>query len=71
MSAHGDTGDLVRFLSCQDADKVKSVFLVHGEYNVQQEFSKKLESKGFKNITIPGQHQQFDLGGEQIRAERA
>ena len=57
MSAHGDMDDLVHFLNCQDASKVKTVFLVHGEYNVQQDFEKKLHLKGFENIIIPALHE--------------
>lgn len=71
MSAHGDTDDLSRFLSCQDAEKVKTVFLVHGEYTVQQAFAARLEAKGFKNIEMPAQHQEFDLCNQKLAAERA
>ena len=34
-------------------DKVKKLFLVHGEYSVQLEWSDKLKNAGFKNIEIP------------------
>lgn len=61
MSAHGDTDDLVRFISNQDPEKVKAIFLVHGEYDVQKTFSDRLNQKGFHNIEIPEQHQQYDL----------
>jgi len=62
LSAHGDCDDLTRFLSCQDADKVKGIFLVHGEHTVQQEFSEKLARKGFKNVEIPSLHREVELG---------
>lgn len=61
MSAHGDTDDLCKFLDCQDIDQLQQLFLVHGEYNVQQDFAARLERKGYRNITIPAQHQSFDL----------
>lgn len=61
MSAHGDADDLVRFLSCQEPAKVKQVFLVHGEYDVQQNFRDRLIEHGFQNIEIPYQHQQVVL----------
>lgn len=61
MSAHGDYQDLLRFLSCQDPEQVKRIFLVHGEYEVQQQFTDKLREKGFQNIAIPAYHQQFEL----------
>jgi metallo-beta-lactamase family protein len=61
MSAHGDYNDLIQFLSCQDASKVKQLFLVHGEYEVQQAFEQKLYNKGFTNTIIPALHQQVEL----------
>lgn len=61
MSAHGDCDDLCKFLSSQDASKVKAVFLVHGEYKVQQDFSARLERKEFKKVEIPAQHQEYEL----------
>jgi metallo-beta-lactamase family protein len=61
MSAHGDYEDLIKFLSCQDAAKVEQLFLVHGEYEVQQAFLPRLQNKGFKNITIPSLHQEIEL----------
>lgn len=61
MSAHGDYEDLLHFLSCQDPAKVKQLFLVHGEYEVQQHFSKTLNEKGFMHVEIPYQHQRIEL----------
>ena len=61
MSAHGDYEDLLHFLACQDPAKVKRLFLVHGEYEVQQHFSATLKSKGFLNIEIPEQHSRWEL----------
>ena len=42
MSAHGDYEDLSQFLACQDMRKVRKLFLVHGEYNVQIDFRDRL-----------------------------
>jgi metallo-beta-lactamase family protein len=61
MSAHGDYEDLLHFLACQDASKVKKVFLVHGEYEVQQDFKEKLVAKGFSDIEIPDMHTEITL----------
>lgn len=61
MSAHGDYEDLLHFLSCQDPKIVKKLFLVHGEYEVQQHFAEKLKEKGFANIEIPYQHEKVVL----------
>jgi metallo-beta-lactamase family protein len=61
MSAHGDYEDLLHFLKCQDPKKVKQLFLVHGEYDVQQHFAKTLHEHGFANVEIPFQHQKIVL----------
>ena len=61
MSAHGDMDDLCRYLSCQEASSVSTVYLVHGEYKVQQDFQKKLEQKGYAHVLIPEQHAVYGL----------
>jgi len=61
MSAHGDYEDLLHFVSCQDPRKVKKVFLVHGEYDVQQRFREKILAKGFAAVDIPYQHEKIEL----------
>jgi metallo-beta-lactamase family protein len=63
MSAHGDYDDLCKWISCQDADAVKKVFLVHGEYESQLAFMERLGRKGFGNVEIPSLHQEFELTG--------
>lgn len=61
MSAHGDYEDLLHFVACQNPAEVKTLFLVHGEYDVQKRFSQKLKEKGFAQVEIPYQHQRVDL----------
>lgn len=61
MSAHGDYEDLLHFLSCQTPARVKRLFLVHGEFKVQQHFAQRLNDHGFENVTIPELHQEFKL----------
>ncbi|MFA6086067.1 MBL fold metallo-hydrolase RNA specificity domain-containing protein [Mucilaginibacter sp.] len=61
MSAHGDYEDLLRFISNQDPGLVKKLFLVHGEYEVQQHFAETLKEKGFANVEIPYQHEKVVL----------
>jgi metallo-beta-lactamase family protein len=62
MSAHGDYDDLLQFLGCQDPSQVKKLFLVHGEYNVQQDFRERLLRKGYAEVQIPERHQEVGLG---------
>lgn len=61
MSAHGDYDDLCQFLSCQNPEWVKELFLVHGEPDVQIDFKKRLEKKGFKMVSIPAIGQKYNL----------
>lgn len=56
MSAHGDYDDLCQFLACQQPALVQTLFLVHGEYEVQQDFAGRLLRKGFKEVMIPEMH---------------
>lgn len=56
MSAHGDYDDLCQFINCQNVQEIKTVFLVHGEYDVQQDFANRLNRKGFKDVEIPEIH---------------
>jgi len=62
MSAHGDYDDLCQWLSGQDPKRVTRLFLVHGEYAVQQDFKERLVKKGFLDVEIPEQHYEVGLG---------
>ncbi|MCF0065521.1 MBL fold metallo-hydrolase [Dyadobacter chenwenxiniae] len=55
FSGHGDYNEMLSYLSCQTPEKVKNIFLVHGEYETQVAFKLKLQNAGFKNIVIPAQ----------------
>ena len=61
MSAHGDYEDLCQFIRCQDPAFIKTLFLVHGEFNVQQDFASRLRRKGFQLVEIPEKHAAFIL----------
>ncbi len=61
MSAHGDYEDLSQWLACQDPGQVQKIFLVHGEYHVQQDFQRKLIKKGFADVEIPEPHREAGL----------
>ena len=61
MSAHGDYEDLFQFLACQDPRQIKKLFIVHGEYEVQQAFRDRLIKKGFTDVEIPELHYEIGL----------
>ncbi len=60
MSAHGDYEDLCQWLACQNPREVKTLFLVHGDYDVQLDFQQRLIQKGFLDVQIPPRH--FETG---------
>ncbi|PWJ43928.1 MBL fold metallo-hydrolase RNA specificity domain-containing protein [Sediminitomix flava] len=53
FSGHGDLNDLLYFVEQQDQQKLKQVFLVHGEEESMNDFKGSLEEKGYGNIMIP------------------
>ncbi|HAO48350.1 MAG TPA: MBL fold metallo-hydrolase [Runella sp.] len=61
FSAHADYTELIQFLKCQDPAQVKTLFLVHGEYDNQIAFKHRLEAEGFHHIEIPYQFTVFEV----------
>jgi metallo-beta-lactamase family protein len=60
-SAHADYSELIRFLSCQNKEEVKTVFLVHGEMEAKLAFMKKLNDQGYKKVVIPEKGEEIKL----------
>lgn len=52
FSAHGDKDEMKYFLQNQKK-KVKTIFLVHGDYDTQQSWQATLLEDGFKDVDIP------------------
>jgi metallo-beta-lactamase family protein len=61
FSAHGDYKEMLEILSCQDASQVRKTFLVHGEYDTQLKWEKRLNDAGFKYTIIPEKGEEFRL----------
>jgi metallo-beta-lactamase family protein len=61
FSAHGDHDEMMVFLSCQDKNAIKRIFLVHGDEEAQDAYKKHLEFNRFKNIEIPEKGTEFTL----------
>jgi metallo-beta-lactamase family protein len=61
MSAHADYKDLCQYLSTQEPDEVKRVFIVHGEPDSQLAFRDRLIKKGFLDVVIPERHETFGV----------
>lgn len=60
-SGHGDYKEMADFLTCQNPTELKQVFLVHGEFMVQQNYRDYLQTKGFKNISIPDVGEAYEV----------
>jgi len=52
FSAHAGQDEMIDFLS-NHKNKLKKLFLVHGDYDTQKIFKYKLIGKGFKKVEIP------------------
>lgn len=52
-SAHADEPELIDFIEMIDRDRLKDIFLVHGEYKRQEMLRDSLTEKGYDSITIP------------------
>ncbi len=61
FSGHGDLDDLLLFAKQQKPEKLKKVFLVHGELDSMLNFKSVLEKDGFGNVEIPEKGQMFEL----------
>jgi metallo-beta-lactamase family protein len=59
-SAHGDYKEMIDYLSCQEKNKIKKIFLVHGEPDVQSEYREHLIKAGFRNIEIPKKNEIYE-----------
>lgn len=64
LSAHGDYEELSQWLACQNPSEIKKLFLVHGDYDVQERFKDRLLRKGFTDVHIPALHEEVGLGIE-------
>lgn len=60
-SAHADYEELLAYLSCQNPDLVKKIFLVHGDDDAKLNFRKLLLQKGFKDVEIVKYKEEIDL----------
>jgi metallo-beta-lactamase family protein len=61
FSGHGDYNEMIEFLECQDKESVRTVFLVHGEYEVQKNYRQKLLEKGYRTVIIPAFGEEFEI----------
>ena len=60
-SGHGDYREMADFLSCQQPGQIRQTFLVHGEIGPQTHYKEYLDNKGFSNIHIPEQGDEYEF----------
>lgn len=61
FSGHGDYNEMISFLKCQNPELIEKLFLVHGEYETQKDYSNELQKAGFGNIEIPAMKQDYNV----------
>ncbi|KAA6439483.1 MBL fold metallo-hydrolase [Dyadobacter flavalbus] len=61
FSGHGDQNDLLKFVKMQDPEKLKGIFLVHGEKQSMADFQNKIEELGYKSVEIPSRGRTYEL----------
>ena len=60
FSAHADYKEILQFIDNQK-NRVKNIFLVHGDYEVQQIFQKTLNNADFHNVAIPALGEEVEI----------
>jgi metallo-beta-lactamase family protein len=60
-SGHGDYNEMMDFLGCQDKNALDKIFIVHGDYKTQVNYSATLQKEGFKNIEIPARGMDYEI----------
>ena len=61
FSAHADQKGLLDYIKFNNPDKLKNIFLVHGEEEQAVPLKDKIKSKGFKNVHFPASGDIFEI----------
>jgi metallo-beta-lactamase family protein len=61
FSGHADLTGLMRFVKTQKTEKLKKIFIVHGEYNNMLAFQQHLKDEGYPQAEVPQRGQCFEL----------
>ncbi|RKY93936.1 MAG: MBL fold metallo-hydrolase [Ignavibacteriae bacterium] len=61
FSAHADQGELINYLRLNPKEKLKNIFLVHGEEEQSLVLREKLVSKGYRNVHFPVPGEKFEI----------
>lgn len=61
LSGHADYSEMINYIGCQDKKKLKKIFLVHGEAEVQANFRETLIGNGWKDVEVAEFRQAVEL----------
>jgi len=61
MSAHADRSDLLDFVRRHNPNKLKHIFLVHGELEPMTALAEGIRSLGFPNVHLPKEGEEFEV----------
>jgi metallo-beta-lactamase family protein len=61
FSGHGDLNDLIKFIKHQPKDKLKQLFLTHGDEQSLEAFSEFIRQEHFSHVHVPSKGQVFEL----------
>lgn len=61
FSGHADVDGLLGFVGQQDKGKLKSIFLIHGDFQPMQDLKGTLEGEGFQRVEMPTMGQTYHL----------
>jgi len=61
LSAHADSDELIYYVNKFSREKMKEIFLVHGEPDQQEKFANRLTLNHFKSVKIPKKGEYFTL----------
>ena len=61
LSAHADSDELIYYVNKFNREKMKEIFLVHGEPDQQEKFANRLTLNHFNSVRIPKKGEYFTV----------
>jgi metallo-beta-lactamase family protein len=61
FSAHGDQNDLINYVKASSPEKLKQVFLVHGEPDESLPLRDAIKSRGYRSVEFPAPGDTFEV----------
>jgi len=61
FSAHADKHELLKYVSTNPPERLKNIFIVHGEADQMTPFKNALRSKGYPLVTIPATGEVYEV----------